>query len=334
MSRVPDPLEVARGVPLVEDRLLLELLRDLNQADDLSRARGREGFFTRLLGRVTGRAWTRDQAIGASMISAQRGTLDWVSGLSGKLAVTDLVVAEVAEELARTTSRIDTLESTLAWTVEGVKELAAIVSELASETSHALADHERRISDLESSRALNDAVRRWQHPRAGIGLPHLIRALLLAREVAAGPAGEYAFRFAGTGVERELTERMLTDSPEPWYEGERSLLAMLTEAVTELPSDQHQQMLAELLGAGLSGQFVAGAGPMTQSLAIAAARAAEAGETPRDATRRALRESLGSGNRFVFSSLSVEELLRQIVGEQFAEAGHRRELLRARRSDE
>ena len=67
MSRVPDPLEVARGVPLVEDRLLLELLRDLNQADDLSRARGREGFFTRLLGRVTGRAWTRDQAIGASM---------------------------------------------------------------------------------------------------------------------------------------------------------------------------------------------------------------------------------------------------------------------------
>ncbi|MFE7541651.1 diguanylate cyclase regulator RdcB family protein [Streptomyces platensis] len=210
-----NPFEVVRGVPLVDDRLLLEVLNDLHTADDLVRAKVREGFFARLLTQVTGRGRRRDVAVAGGLVGAQRGTLAWLSGLTERLTVTDLVVAEVADEVGRVRTRVDQLNTRLEWAERGIRDLALVLAELAEQTGRGLAEHDERLCRVESRQAIDDAVRRWRHPRPDPDLGWLPGAMLLAREVAAGPAGEFAASGRGTHVEHEVVERMLQDPPTP-----------------------------------------------------------------------------------------------------------------------
>ena len=327
-----NPFEVARGVPLVDDRLLLELLNDLHTADDLVRAKVRQGFFARLLAQVTGRGRRQDLAVTGALVGAQRGTVAWLSGLTERLAVTDLVVAEVTDEVAQGRDRVDQLDARLQWAEGSIRDLALVLAELAEQTGRGLAEHDERLRKVESSLAIDDAVRRWRHPRPAPDLGWLHGAVLLAREVAAGPAGEFSASKGGTHVEQELVERMLQDPPTPWYDGVRAVVGLLAEATRHLPSDDHRIMLAELLGEGLWRELKGARGPLRSALSKAALATSVQGVDPDAAARTALHSAVGHGTRYVASSLTAEELLRQLVREQFAEAASRRSRLQALRS--
>ncbi|MER5214138.1 hypothetical protein ABT063_27095 [Streptomyces sp. NPDC002838] len=324
-----NPSEVARGVPLVDDRLLLEVLNDLHTADDLVRATVREGFFARLLAQVTGRGRRRDLIVTGGLVGAQRGTLAWLSSLTERLAVTDLVVAEVTDEVGRVRAHVDQLGTRLQWAERGVRDLALVLAELAEQTGRGLAEHDERLRRVESRQAIDDAVRRWRHPRPEPDLGWLPRAMLLAREVAAGPAGEFAASGRGTHVEHEVVERMLQDPPTPWYDGVRSVAGLLAAATRHLPSDDHRTMLAELLGEGVRKELTEARGPLTSALSKVALATGVRGVDPDAAARTALRSAVGSGTRYVATSLSAEELLRQLVREQFSEAASRWSRLQA-----
>ncbi|MFE1441750.1 diguanylate cyclase regulator RdcB family protein [Streptomyces sp. NPDC058739] len=327
--RALNPSDVAGGVPLVGDRLLLELLNDLHTADDLVRASVREGFFARLLGQVTGHRRRRDLIVKGSLAGAQRDTLSWVSSLTGRLAVTDLAVAEVADEVGRVGGRTEELDARLTGTEQGVRELAFVVAELAEHAGNTFGQHDERLRKIESSLAIDNAVRRWRHPHPDARLGWLCAAVLLAREVATGPAGELAVSKGGGHIERELVERMFQDPPTPWYEGVRSVVGMLAEATRELPSDDHRLMVAELLGEGLPDGTTRGRGPLTAALSGTALAAATPDADHTAVARTALGRAVGSGSSYVAGSLTAEELLRQIVREQFAEAATRRSRLQA-----
>ncbi|MGK5732163.1 hypothetical protein [Streptomyces sp. URMC 124] len=318
---------VARGVPLVDDRLLLELTNDLHTANDLARAGAREGFFARLLGRATGRDRIRERTVRDRVLSTQKLTLRWLTHLSERMTVTDLVVAEVSEEVHDAKKRIERVETAGQWSADAIGELGEILARLASDTGRFLSDHERRLAALEARTAMDAAARRWRHPRPDPGLPWLVGAVLLAREVASGPAGTYAFTGEEALMQRQLTERMLQDPPVPWFDGVKSLPGMLSTVVRELPSENHRLMVAELLGLGVADELSDAAGPLTSALARAA-ELSVAGAGADEAARSALRDSSGSGDLFLPSSLSVEQLVRRIVAEQFAEARQRRIRLR------
>ncbi|MYV57203.1 hypothetical protein [Streptomyces sp. SID3212] len=326
MNRPLNPREVALGVPLVDDRLLLELLNDLHTADDLVRATVREGFFARLLGQVTGRRRRQDLAVTGALVGAQRDTLAWLSGLTTRLAVTDLVVAEVSDEVARVREDVKGLDGRVRWAEGSIRELALVLGELAEQTGRGLAGHDERLRKVESRLAIDDAVRRWRHPRPDAGLGRLFGAVLLAREVAAGPAGEFSDTARDAHVEQELVERMLQDPPTPWYDGVRSVAGLLAEATRHLPGDDHRTMLAELLGAGLREELTRARGPLSTALSTAAATTVR-GTDPDAAATKALRGAVRNGTRYVAASLTAEELLRQLVGEQFTEAAARRSRL-------
>lgn len=324
-----NPFEVVRGVPLVDDRLLLELLNDLHTADDLVRAKVHEGFFARLLAQVTGRARRQDLAVTGALVGAQRGTLAWLAGLTERLTVTDLVVAEVTDEVAQVRDRVDQLDARLRWAEGGIRDLALVLAELAEQTGRGLAQHDERLRKVESSLAIDEAVRRWRHPRPASNLGWLPGAALLAREVAAGPAGEFSGSKRGTHVERELVERMLQDPPTPWYDGVKAVVGLLAEATRHLPSDDHRIMLAELLGEGVRDELARTRGPLSSALSKVALATSVRGVDPDAAARAALHSAVGSGTRYVAASLTAEELLRQLVSEQFSEAASRRSRLRA-----
>ncbi|UCM88815.1 hypothetical protein [Streptomyces marincola] len=346
---MPDaPDVVARGVPLIDDRLLLELANDLHTAEDLARARSREGFFARLLGRATGRHRVRERNIQHGLINSQRLTLEWLTSLTERMTVTNLVVAEVTDEVNGIRHHLAGNGPPGAWSAEGIDELGTVLARLARDTGRFLSDHERRLAAVEAQLALDASVRRWRRPRPDPGLPWLVGAVLLAREVAAGPAGEYAFG-DGTGrtghpVRRELAERMLQDPPVPWFDGVKSVVGMIAAAVERLPSDDHRRMVAELLGVGLNlgrgagpGDGPAGpadrlagpAGPLTSALAITADLVAAGAAPAAEAARKAVLAAGGPGDRFLATSLSVEQLVRRVVDEQFTEAATRRAHLRA-----
>ena len=331
MNRPPSPREIAQGVPLVDDRLLLELLNDLHTADDLVRATVREGFFARLLGQVTGRTRRRDTAVKGALVGAQRDTLAWLSSLTGRLTVTDLVVAEITDEVARIRKDVEGLGDRLRWAEDGIRELALVLAELAERTGRGLAEHDERLRRIEGRLAVDDAVRRWRRPRPDPGLGRLFGAVLLAREVAAGPTGEFTGTEHGTHVEQELVDRMLREPPAPWYDGVRSVAGLLAEATRLLPGDNHRLMVAELLGEGLWDEQTRARGPLSTALSRAAATTLR-GADPDAAAGAALRGAVGNGTRYVAGSLTAEELLRQLVGEQFAEAAARRSLLHGTRS--
>ncbi|MET9734612.1 hypothetical protein ABZZ79_29445 [Streptomyces sp. NPDC006458] len=328
MKRALNPSDVASGVPLVGDRLLLELLNDLHTADDLVRATVREGFFARFLGQVTGHRRRRDLIVKGSLIGAQRDTLSWVSSLTGRLAVTDLAVAEVADEVGRVGGRTEELDARLRGTEKGVQELAFVVAELAERTGHAFGEHDERLRKIESSLAIDNAVRRWRHPLPDPKLGWLFGAVLLAREVATGPAGELSTDKGGGHIERELVGRMLQDPPTPWYQGVRSVAGMLAEATRHLPSDDHRLMVAELLGEGLPDGLSCERGPLSAALSGTAQASAASEADPEAVAGTALRRAVGNGSSYVAASLTVEELLRQVVREQFTEAAARRSRLR------
>ncbi|RPK27542.1 hypothetical protein EES37_36610 [Streptomyces sp. ADI91-18] len=314
---------VTKGVPLVTDRLLLELLNDLHTADDLVRASAREGFFARLLGQVTGGRHRRDLAVSGALVGAQRDTLAWVSSLTERLTVTDLAVAEVADRVVRVREDLHEAEGRLRWAEGEIRELFLVISELASQTGRGLAEHDERLRAVESRLAVDDAVRRWRHPRPDPGLGPLFSAALLARSAAAGPAGAYACTERGAHVEQDLVDRMLQDPPEPWYEGVRPVSGLVAEATRGLPADDHRTMLSELLGEGLPEELVRARGPFSTALSTAAASTV-GGADPDEAARTALRGAVRAGPRYVAASLTSEEVLRQLVAEQFAEAAARR----------
>ncbi|MGV9311017.1 hypothetical protein ACWDR0_02335 [Streptomyces sp. NPDC003691] len=316
--------DVARGVPLVDDRLLLELLNDLHTADDLVRARAREGFFARLLAQITGHGRRQDLAVTGALVGAQRSTLAWLSELTERLTATDLVVAEVIDEVTRVNERVDRLDVRLQWAEGGVRRLTVLLAQLAEQTGRGLAEHDERLRKVESSLAIDRAVRRWRYPRPDPDLGLLAGAVLLAREVAGGPAGEFAASNPGAGIQQELAERMLQDPPVPWYDGIRPLTGLLAEAVRGLPGDEHRTMLAELLGEGVPAELTGARGPLSSALRKAALATTVAGVDPDAAAEAALRATLGSGPDYVAASLSVEELVRHIIAEQFAEADSRR----------
>ncbi|MFB8027340.1 hypothetical protein ACFQ6U_02485 [Streptomyces sp. NPDC056465] len=323
---------VARGVPLVDDRLLLELANELRTADDLNRAASREGFFARLLGHATGHTRIRERNIRRASISAQQGTFQWLTSLTERMTVTDLVVAEVAEEVSEVKRQQAGIAAASLWSVERIDELGALVGRLARDAGHVLHDHDRRLAAVEAQLATDAAVRRWRWPRPDPGLPWLVRVVLLAREVAAGPAGEFAFTGDGrVPVRDDLVERMLQNPSARWYDGSKSLSGLLTAAVSDMPGIDHRRMIAELLGVGLEGELAETAGPLTKALADTAQRVATEEISPSRAAGDAMRNASGNGGRYLWTSLSIEQLLRRVVDEQFEEAAVRRARLRARR---
>jgi hypothetical protein len=315
-----DPARIARGTPLVDDRLLLELLNELHTAGDVQAAEARQSFFQRLLDGVTGRDRRRARFIHANVVGVQEKTVAWLTDVTRRQAVSALVVAEVCDETRKVRDRFDATHALGERTADKVAELSKVVAE----TIGVVSDHERRIERLEAKDHLEDSVRRWRRSKNSGELPWLVAGILLAREVAVGPAGDYAYHVPDSGMAERLVDDMLHDPPRPWFEGTRSLAKVMAETRRSLPTEDHRLMVAELLGVGVPEPFANIRGTFTAS--VATSMELPVGSVD-DAARTALMRHSDSGTDFLPESLPIEQLVRRIVEEQFTEAHRRRDRL-------
>lgn len=339
----PSLRRLLADIPLADDRMMLELVAGLEKADDLSAHRGRKrGFFGNVLDVVTGRDRMRSAATDRALLQSQRMTREWVIELSEQSRLTDLALARTARKLYEIGEEVQYVGQLSRQALLEVRELAGILNRVAEALNRRLDEHEWRLDEHErrldqhdltlrdldrrvlavelGQRAWLDfdtAIRRWEANGAYGSLPWVCQVVLLAHEVASGAAGLYEFVTGDRGWRERLRLRLTADprSRAAW-EGSRSLAAVLDEVWPALPTLEHREMVAELLGVGLPPELRTTAGPLSTALSTTLELAARPADIrPRDVADEAL-DRARSRSGWIPGSLTAAELVRLAVQEQ------------------
>jgi hypothetical protein len=263
---------LAERVPLVTDRVLLELANGLTVASALTAERQSRGFIARLAAQVTGRDHQAQLMTLRSLIDGQQAITEWLNEVTARGAITDLALAHVTAYLSETSRVVAGTQArglVLAADIQGVSETLASLSAACA----------KRLDDLESwrdevtlylsaQRAFESATERWQAGRSYAELPWPYQVLLLAREVAGGPGGWWDYTH-GPEFSARLTDRIVTRlNGTVGSAGNLLLVALLDEACEQVPDVRQRQFLAEMLDVGLDPGLALPGGPFTTTAAL------------------------------------------------------------------
>jgi hypothetical protein len=210
-----------------------------------------------------------------------------------------------------------------------------------------LQNHERRLNAWEFRSMVQDfrqagddavekAIGRWQDGITYTGLPWAVRVVLLAQEVANGPAGAYELLApisveAGspnpTGLAGDprryqdmLADRILRlSTPGDKWEGLRDLVGLLGALVAEVSSVEDRELVSEVLGVGLVSDLAPlHRGPLSATVALALDEATRPGPLDGRTLHAVIRR--GCGGVYLPSKFTARAFVKQVVDEQAASA--------------
>lgn len=326
---------IARDVPLVDERALVELVSDLDVVAARNDARRRESFFGRLTGALSGRDRRTQVELTAALLGRQRSAEAWVRELSRRGALTDLALARVARHLREVQHHLAYVERVATQALTEVRDLAGIVAELAREVDARLAEHDRRLDGHEDRIAalerrvrhgelwrtawegFDRSVRRWETGGAYRSLPAVHQVALLAQEVAGGPCGVHELVTGDDAWRERLVGRVLADAPTAAaHPGDRPLDAVLDAAWRGVADRDRRAMVAELMGEGVPAPLRLAPGPLCTALALTMAYAARPAETrPADPAGAAVDTALRHRG-YLPTTYTLGALVRRVVTEQ------------------
>jgi NTE family protein len=199
--------ELQRSLPGVADRALVDLVNGLQVDGDVLRFRRQRGLLGRVLDGVTGADRARALLVQENLAAGQHALLDWVRELTGAVSLTQVGLMAAQESL---------LEAR--WAVRGLGErvggvedaLAALGAHLEDRVDALQAEVWRLRGRVEAEAELDRRVAAWASGRTYPGLPWVVAAALLAREVFSGAVGAYEAHAGDGGAFREhLVDRVL-----------------------------------------------------------------------------------------------------------------------------
>ncbi|MER5770201.1 hypothetical protein [Streptomyces sp. NPDC001985] len=264
-----DPRSVVRELPLITDRILLELANSVVVAQDLTVYRRGQSLTQGLLARITGGERQRELLTAQALIDGQGALITWATELSGQVRDADLALVRVADCLLETRRRFEHSEERASAQVARLADVVARVAEVCQERLVELAD---RLAAVEHQQALiarrQDAaesfqlsVGRWEAGQTYSRLPWPLQVVLLAQEVATGPAGVLIGDPARDTVGERLVNAILAHSAKDLPTGGFTVARLLDEACEDTPEGQ-LRLVAEILGSGLEPGLAAPAGPL------------------------------------------------------------------------
>ena len=284
-----DLTRFAEQIPLVTDRILLELANGLTVASAFTAQRSGQGIIARLAAQITGRDQLAQLMTLRNLIDGQQAITDWLVEVTSRNTVSDLALAQVTAHLAQTSRMVADIRARHQLLAGGLQELSEMVADLAQTCA-------RRLDGLESwrtevtlhmaaERDFKMATERWQEGRSYAELPWPYQVLLLSREVAAGSCGRWDY-LHDTEFAPRLADRIVTHlSGRPALAGSASpggrppqtppgrvtsflLVALFGESSESLPDVRQRQLIAEVLGTGLDAELALPSGPLTSTAAI------------------------------------------------------------------
>lgn len=315
-----DVRRIARRIPGVSDRSLLELVNGLGVARGVTADRATQGVIGRLFADLTGKSQQAQLLTFRALIDGQQALLELSTESAARSAVTDLALARVATHLRHT-------KDLAAATQRGHQQLAAEFAQFAAAVGQYIQVCDTRIEQLETWRAtvdlrlaaediLADTAARALSSYNGIPWPYL--TVLMARDLASGPCGRWETQHGGAVFRTRIIDTIVTTLKEiaGTPDGGFAVAVVLDESWQALRSDDHRMLLAELLDAGLRPGLALTDRPLTGAVALTMELAAlPAGIRPDHPARTAL-ELSRRRNGWVDAGATVTGFVKRAVGEQ------------------
>ncbi|MGW3283135.1 hypothetical protein ACWDR3_00655 [Streptomyces sp. NPDC001002] len=351
-----DLRQLRRRIPQAGDRALAEIVNGLATVEDMTAARARHGFFGRVLLGWNRKDRRRALEVDAAMARTQRHMVTWAKETARHLAFTDLTVGLLAMEVEKLQYDVARVGELTYQALDEIRELAGVLTEFIDVVSRRLDEIDARLDDherildahtralLETDRRLlavelwqsawaesDTVVRRWRHQGAYAGLPWLCQVLLLARECAAGRPGLHEFVTGDRSWRGRLADDILSDPrSESGREsfgpgraggapGRRSVRALVDRIIAELPDADERQMVAEVLGIGLSPRLRPPHRPVGYAVARGLELSARQPLTSEDPAREAAADARRDYGHLEL--LTYEEFVHTAIREQ-ADAAH------------
>ncbi|MCY0947076.1 hypothetical protein [Streptomyces antarcticus] len=361
-----DLRELRGRIPLAGDRALAEIVNGLNTAENMTATRAEHGFFSRVI-----LGWNRQDRKRAiesdsALALAQRRMIAWAQETAQHLAFTDLTVGLLAMEVDNIQHDVVHLRNLNHQALDEIRELAGVLTEFIDAVDRRLAHIGERIDTHERmldahSRALLDLdrrvlatelwqsawsdgdmiLRRWRHRGAYVGLPWLCQVLLVARECAGGRTGQHEFVTGDRSWRERLADDILSDSRSELVraqfgpqgaQGRKSVRVLIERIIEELPDPDEREMVAEVLGIGLSPRLRPPHRPIGYALARGLELSALGAACSEDPARVAVEDARRDyGN---LQQVTYEEYVRGVIHEQADAALQARGALRKEREEQ
>jgi hypothetical protein len=305
-----DVAALARQIPTVEDRTLLELVNGLTVAQAITADRRELGPAARIVSQILGKDRSGELLTLQALIDGQRALVRWATEICDRGAITNLTVARVADHL-RLSVR----------TAESARAMATELGEMLGARLRTLEESRTRADALSAAdHALNASLTAWDAGRTYAALPWPYQALLLARELAAGPCGRlepltgddrYRLRIADG-----IVARLRADVGERGF----AIAEVFDESWQVLRAEQ-RWLVAEVLDVGLDGSLALPGCPLASVAATTMELAALPGDVrPLSPARSAM--SLGRRRQGrIDGSATLPRFVERVVDEQLDAAG-------------
>ncbi|MFF3580624.1 hypothetical protein [Streptomyces mirabilis] len=241
-------LQLARRLPGVHDRALLELANGIGVARAITADRAESGVIARLIADFTGNSQRAQLLTIRHLVNGQETLAALAVETSEYGRVTDLAIARVAGYLKSVKEQALTLQRTH-------EELADEVGEIIKATDERFSLLERRVDKVE----LKDAARDFGDQvlagaeRSLRGVPWPYQAILLGRHLASGPCGRW-YAESGDTQYRNRIARTVADSIPYVSQAPRRTIGLANEfeeAWRMLAWPEQRALLGELLDVGL-----------------------------------------------------------------------------------
>ncbi|MBO3461502.1 YjcZ-like family protein [Aetokthonos hydrillicola Thurmond2011] len=193
--------ELQRKVPVVGDKVLLDLVNGVQVNRDIIRYRKNRGFFGRLLDELGGSDRQRQILLDGNLIAGQKALCDWILELTDSLRISQVALEftqqsllEVRSAMRRKKSDVQTLGQTFDYLTKQVDSKLNIL--------------EARIYNLEiensARRDFEQIITAWLARQTYTGLPWLIQIILLIREVFSSSVALYELTVGDNREFRQL----------------------------------------------------------------------------------------------------------------------------------
>ena len=239
-----DVVALARQIPAVEDRTLLELVNGLTVAQAITADRRELGPVARIVTQILGRDRSGELLTVQALIDGQRALMCWVTEICDRGAITNLTVARIADHLRLSLS-----------TAESARDMATELGEVLGTRLRILEESRARADALSAAEhALNASLTAWDAGRTYAALPWPYQVILIARELAAGACGRLEPLTGDDRYRLRITDGIVARLRATVGERGFAVAEVLDESWPELRTEQ-RWLVAEVLDIGLDGSL-------------------------------------------------------------------------------
>jgi hypothetical protein len=239
-----DLQEKESKIPIITDKILVDLVNSIQVNDDLISFRQKQGLFGQFFDSLTGADRKRQLAIDKNVNIAMQSLHSWVLDIANNLNVSNNAIITIEEKLIETRQAI-----------RNQRQDINLLQDIVNQLKHRVDNHEHRILKLEQrvyrtevQHRIEDAIATWQSKQTYQGFHWAIQVAFVTREIVDYALGDYErliIKDKDKQLRQSISNRILaTDNIIP--DNSFSLTELLNLSYSET-SEENQELAGYLL---------------------------------------------------------------------------------------